>query len=452
MSEQQKVFASVSGAFVVHLLLLLLVGLLLSSHTVGSSLAESAAGEPDGRQEVTIRMSDLMEQLEVESPASREEKAGRPFVSTDLNEPEQEAPEDARYESDRNTSAASELKPDPSQPQREGPTLDGDSPLPHLQLHDREYVDGPLDQPPAMAARTRAANASSPASSSVAEASGNPSLFAASAPPPPGRQEADAKPSESEDESGDEKNEDGASEDPVEPIGDRRQRPDGATPGASDEEETSRRSFVDPRGDPEVPSLARMEDAPDQRAAPSEAETGTPTDTPKERHAAAAGARNEKETEKQKQKDGEPGDGRPTSQPPSPDADSGLFAEGFSPEEFRNQVNGTLSNVGRNAVDAEATAVGRYKQAVKQAIAKRWHEYRHEHADFLTWGILKLGCRVDPEGDVHDLRVIENDANSVLAEFSLQAILDAELPPMPPEVVAELGIGGLDLKYDIIIY
>jgi hypothetical protein len=70
----------------------------------------------------------------------------------------------------------------------------------------------------------------------------------------------------------------------------------------------------------------------------------------------------------------------------------------------------------------------------------------------VTYGFLKLRCRVDRHGNVHDLEVVENKANAILTDFSLRAILDADVPAMPEELAREYGPKGLELNYDIIIY
>jgi hypothetical protein len=60
--------------------------------------------------------------------------------------------------------------------------------------------------------------------------------------------------------------------------------------------------------------------------------------------------------------------------------------------------------------------------------------------------------RVDKYGKIHNLRVVKNEANTLMVEFSLKAVMDAEIPSMPKEVSDILGVGGLDLDYDFIIY
>ena len=113
--------ASLAGAFAAHLLLLLLVVALPRAHSAASA---AAANRPAaGPREVAVDLGELMKRLEreraeeeaakVEAKPEPEPPAPvRPFVATDTNRPEAAAPENAPFESDRNTSAASRLRPD----------------------------------------------------------------------------------------------------------------------------------------------------------------------------------------------------------------------------------------------------------------------------------------------------------------------------------------------------
>lgn len=434
MSEQQKVFASLSGAFVVHLVLLILIFVLLSTRSVGSSLRPPQEAPESQPQEVVIMMSDLMDQIELEEPEPLE--LPKPFMDTDLNAPEAEAPENAKFESDRNTTAASELAPDPNLPQVDLPTTRGDSPLPYFELRNREYTDGEFDQPPA-------STGASDAAATPPEAPQPPQAAAAMTDAAPG--------AETETESGEsEEAIEGVDTPPENTPGERRLRPEESLTNGEAETSTMVRSFNDPNSSSMTPAFGEA-GVTDQFAAAvpepdTEAEIGAASD-PVQQETMRAGATG---VDFESSSPAAPAEAAPdeTGNP----ADAGLFADGFSPDELQNVTNGTLTNVGQNAVDAEGTAAGAYKKKVKQEISRMWHRYRVQHGDFVTYGILKLECRVDRHGKVHDLRVVENDANSVLAEFSLKAILDADLPPMPDDVAAELGPMGLELKYDIIIY
>lgn len=410
-------FASLSGAFLAHLILLVFVVAIPRTQSAGSSLS------PARPREVTVMMGELMERLERErlQQAREEEKQpeppapeSRPFVSTDLNQAEAAAPENARYESDRNTSAASRLRPDASLPRREdAPTLAGNNPLPHLNLENRDYVEGKLDTPPA-----------SPDPSAKAA---SPGAAAPTPPVPPAATQAAAQ-----------------------------AQPQAQTPNGGAEAEGA------------FSAAPPKETAPPKEAAREERDFDSPdgelASTAPDPLAPAIG--NEKADESESEPDplasatqeGAMAVGSPDSPPPSDaspglkPADDGLFSKKFTPEERQNAINGGLAKDGDNAVDAAATPMGRYKKRVRDLISQKWHRYRQDNADFVTWGILKLEFTVDPSGRVRNLEITKNEANSILAEFSLRAIRDADLPPMPPEVAESVGSKGLVIQYDIIIY
>ena len=433
MSEQQKVFASLSGAFIAHLVLLILIFVLLSTRSIGSSLRDPAEPPPTPPPEVVILMSDLMEQIELEEPTPLSDPP-RPFMDTDLNAPEAEAPENARFESDRNTSAASELAPDPNLPQVNLPTTRGDSPLSYFELQNREYTDGEFEQPPAS---NGAANAVSTPAGAIL-------------PPSPVSAMTDAAPGEETDQGENDELVEGVDSPPLNNPAEVLTRPEESLTDGEAETSTMVNSFNDLNSKTLTPAFGEA-GAEDQFAAAipkpdQEAEVGEMLDPLQQQEKRAGGTGVDFETSEPVATMEAVGEEKE-----SP-ADDGLFAAGFSPDELQNTTNGTLTNLGQNAVDAEGTAAGAYKKKVKQEISRKWHSYRVQHGDFVSYGILKLECRVDRHGKVHDLRVVENDANSVLAEFSLKAILNADLPAMPDEVAEELGPLGLQLKYDIIIY
>lgn len=448
MSESQKMFASVSGAFIAHLLLLVLVLLLPNATSVGSSAAREK-NRADRPREVTILMGDLMERLERERIEKKPEppkpevpkSESRAFVATDLNPPEAVAPENARFESDRNTTAASRLRPDENLPQEKTPTLAGTSPLPQLTLANRDYIAGALDQPPASPA---AAMPLAPTTGAFPAAAPAPAAVPVAALPEP-RQAETPSPDET-----------GPREQGPESTAERTIQP--GMKGTEQDGETREKSYLAPEADVPSPLVREVpdgkdrlatgvgsgkdgRDAPDPLAPPTQegamaakpSEPREPTDAPVAESTEAAAA---------------PPQEKPMLQP----ADDALFAKGFSPEERQNVINGSLAKEGADAVDAIGTPMGKYKKAVRDVISAKWHEYRQKNADFVTWGILKLEFSVDASGRVHDLQITKNEANAMLAEFSLRAIREAELPPMPAEVAESVGAKGLVIQYDIIIY
>lgn len=458
MSEPQKLFASLSGAFLAHVLLLVLAVAFPGTSSVGSSAKVLPEPKP---KEITVTMGELVEHLEAaklqaKPPEPAPTPAARPFAATDRNRPEEAAPERARFESDRNTTAASELLPDPALLGDRVPTLAGNNPLPHLTLQNREHVEGRIDQLPTAAlpgrqtgSRSVAATPTPPRSAALGARDGVGSQAVAEA----GSQASLLPPS----------------------AGSRdREKADAVGAGSAREGETRasrRRSYLDPSASQEAGDDSAEISEMDRHAADGGGEDGKaePLES-----VAAESEPNDPSADPlaSDDREGRVGSGEARRGPPEgmaasdlPEAaqaggaesslrpaDDRLFSEGFSPEERENAINGSLAKKGANAVDAEETAMGRYKNEVRKAIAAKWHRYRRDNADFVTWGILKVEFSVDPVGRVKNLQITKNEANAMLAEFSLKAIRDAELPPMPPDVAKSVGAKGLVIQYDIIIY
>lgn len=346
MSEHQKIFTSLSGAVVAHLLLLVIIFLFLSANRseFSNPVGNPSVSEPP--KEITILMGDLMKTIAVEKSG----RSFREFVSTEINEDEVDAPEKARFESDRNTRAASEWTPDEILPREKGPTLVGGSEAAQFTLHDRRFSDGPMDQ-----------------SATLSQ------IPVVTSKPQPTKEATQQ--------------------------------------GQAGDSTLLRRSYLDPNADSSAYRLGEMSTEPEELI--------------------------------------KEGSG-PSKQVPADDADT--LPDGFRSEERQTAVNGSEVRQGRNAVDAEATPMGRYKKEVKDAIAVKWHSFRKEQADLVTWGTLKLQFMVASSGEVRNVEITKNEANKVLVNFTLKAITEAELPPMPTEVSEELGDEDLIIRYEIIIY
>lgn len=318
MSESQKLFASVAGALIVHLLLLVLM---LFMPLANSSDGFGGIKSRPAPREVTVLMGGLLDRIE--RPAAKM----LPFVPTDSNPPDAAAPEKARFESDRNTRAASRLSPDAELPATAGPTLIGDNPLPQVSLAERDFSAG----------EKRAPSSSVPAAPA-------PSAFV-----PPAL--------------------------------------------AGEKGELSAKDSM----------------AADLNAKPFEIRESSP--------------KSDAET---------PGT--------------------LVTEQRKSSANGKTTVEGADAVDAVSTPLGAYQKSVHDLISETWNRYRHENEGLVTWGMLKLQFVVDPTGGIRDLKITKNEANETLSEFTLRAIRDTELPPMPPQVIDAVGSDGLTIRYDIIIY
>lgn len=126
--------------------------------------------------------------------------------------------------------------------------------------------------------------------------------------------------------------------------------------------------------------------------------------------------------------------------------------ENFSPYTETAKVKGTISNKGDAAVDAEATPMGKFMRAVTSAVEKKWHFLRTKNADAVSYGYLKVRFYVNRQGHAEDIRFVEKANNPRMEDFTLEAILEADIPPIPKDLLPMLEKERFMVEYDIIIH
>ena len=445
MSRSRKLLLSMLGSILLHCLLaaLLVSGVLLPGTRATSDEEEFAEREPE---EVVVMLSDVLSE-----PVTDEGE--KMFVRTDADSESEKAPEESRFESDRNTLAATEL-PAKSEPDslEKMPTIAGRVDIPGRELRDRKFSDGED-------AGDTSIELPAPGSPAVSVSRGTSADYAQTSP---------SVPTESKTRTANEvadglKEEQGTREEKVASkslvAADEMQRPPEPT-----KEEARDETIADASRNPilgNVPVVMAVEG----KAENNEPTTKIPRSTQhigstpgpknvekkaegKTSTAAAAGAIGNRSAPESVSESSV----RDAMAANSSSASASGETPSLRPETIANRVSGTLSNLGNRAsVDAEATELGRYKQSVVTAIETSWHRFRLSNRDDVTAGNLRLRFRVDSKGQVRNLKIVRDEANIGMTEFTLKAILAAKIPSMPAEVAGLLGSDGLVMNYTVMV-
>ena len=61
--------------------------------------------------------------------------------------------------------------------------------------------------------------------------------------------------------------------------------------------------------------------------------------------------------------------------------------------------------------------------------------------DLVSIGTAHIEAEVDADGQIQKLRVVSNNANEAFANICLQSFQEAQIPPIPPELIATLPDG-----------
>jgi outer membrane biosynthesis protein TonB len=126
-------------------------------------------------------------------------------------------------------------------------------------------------------------------------------------------------------------------------------------------------------------------------------------------------------------------------------------APGYQPQTRITRIRGNISNRGRAAVAANATPLGRYKKMLSDAIGSRWYYYVNDRIGLLDIGTLEVTFVVRESGKVERVKVVSNSSNESFAACSIQAIMEAEIPPIPAEIVPLLENGRIEIEYSFTI-
>ncbi len=120
-------------------------------------------------------------------------------------------------------------------------------------------------------------------------------------------------------------------------------------------------------------------------------------------------------------------------------------ASSYQAQKDQTRISGRIGRNGVSSVDAVETPLGRYKKQVLDAIGSRWYSYVKQRIDVVSIGTAHVSAEVDEGGHIRNLNIISNNANEAFANICLQSFQEAQIPPIPPELVSALPDGRLSM-------
>ncbi|MDI1313261.1 hypothetical protein [Prosthecobacter sp.] len=425
---------AITGTVVVHAILLVLLTLMFANEAAHKLWLE--ANQPPKVEEKEEEVLLFPDQFLPPPPPPKPKP--QIYIRTSQNEGSDTAPKNPAFIADRNTLAATVKAPSPDATEPM-PSMDGLK-LPTRELADRDFKDGdlkddarPMTQPPevAMLAPKTTEPPSPPTPPSILKPKD-------AAPPPP------PMPMELTPETPKPETEKPEKETPADTQKMAKVEPDKTPLTKMMEEADKELAKVDKNLLPlEVRKPETMEKMPDTppttKPVPKKLETAEemPPPTPQEKPIPKALPVVEDEAVTRTTKNQDP--------------------NAYTPFTRKQETKGSISNRGKVAsVDAADTPLGRYYRQVTGQVEKKWHVYLHLRRDGATPGYLKIVFYVNKKGKVEGLRVVNaKESNPILTELTVRAIQDAEIPPMPANVLPSLPMNDqerLKIDYDALIY
>lgn len=121
------------------------------------------------------------------------------------------------------------------------------------------------------------------------------------------------------------------------------------------------------------------------------------------------------------------------------------------------KLAGTISNKGESSLDAKATAEGRFGKTIRTAIEKNWRRRMLSFSGLANPGLVEVEFEVDAKGRISNVKLANpGEANPVMQDCALSAVIDAKLPPPPAELLEELQDnltgGRMRCSFSFLIY
>jgi len=392
LAHDRHLQTGIAGSVAIHAVLLLLMAWGLNTKTAHDFLRQEEA-QKEKEPEVTL----IYPEQVILQPPPEVEKKPQAFIRTTQNEEATVKPQNAAFQSDKNTTAAS-MKPAVAGSTIPMPTLDGTAPD-IRELANRDFKDGELKND--SAPTTSATPAPPKAPPSILKPQQTP-------PPAPPPQMAAAQPAPT-------------------PLKKMMQEMDDKTAVLDKNRLPLEVRKADTPSTPDNPPPAPP--TPPVAMAP---QVRIPEDTPPPIVKAVPVEE----------------DAPMMRNTPNPEKDA------FSPFTRTSKTDGSISREGMDAVDAEATPLGIYMRKVTGAVEKKWHLYVRLGKDSVTFGRVRFRFYVDRKGTPQDLKILSDarDADPRMRELTLRAILDAQIPPIPADLLPTLDDGRVKIEYEAIIY
>ena len=88
---------------------------------------------------------------------------------------------------------------------------------------------------------------------------------------------------------------------------------------------------------------------------------------------------------------------------------------------------------------------------LSDAIGSRWYFYVTEQMGLLNVGTVEVRFVVRTSGKVERVQVLRNSSNESFAACTVRAIMEAEIPPIPKELVPMLEGSRIEIEYSFTI-
>ncbi len=118
----------------------------------------------------------------------------------------------------------------------------------------------------------------------------------------------------------------------------------------------------------------------------------------------------------------------------------------------KTRVEGSISNRGRQGVNAVATPLGRYVSQIKTALASSWLPLTQERMSLITPGAATFSFDIDSSGHAQNIHMEDNTSNSAFANLCEESLRRAPIPTPPADLIPSLRDGMFPYQMTFTLY
>src|SRR6266576_2300166 len=141
---------------------------------------------------------------------------------------------------------------------------------------------------------------------------------------------------------------------------------------------------------------------------------------------------------------------------PTPAAESSAASQqarsAYRAQKERTRISGRITNHGVSSVNALGTPLGRYQKFLLDAIGSRWYAFVEQKRDLINIGTTRVVFLVDRDGHVKNFKIVVNSGNETLSNVCIQAVQDAQLPPMQDYLATTLPGDGFPMDIPFTVF
>lgn len=135
----------------------------------------------------------------------------------------------------------------------------------------------------------------------------------------------------------------------------------------------------------------------------------------------------------------------PPNEAPKPEPKKG---KEFRGNQRKTAMVGSISRSGPSSLEVADSPLGRYQATISRAVEIEWQRNCVRHRDFITPGFLTVRFFVETGGKVRSVQFVgDMETGEVQKGFTLNAIRDADIPPMPKALRKDYDDDPLELMF-----